>query len=78
MAVTFLKAPPGAGVMANAPLLPRPTCMALPAALAPGVVASSGCIGNRVYTELGEDELYAVVPRRDLESVARRLATAKR
>ena len=44
----FLKAPPGAGVMANAPLLPRPTCMALPAALAQGVVASSGCIGNRV------------------------------
>jgi hypothetical protein len=40
--------------MANAPLLPRPTCMALPAALAQGVVASSGCIGNRVYTELGK------------------------
>jgi uncharacterized protein (DUF169 family) len=56
-----------AGVSANAPLLPRPTCMALPAALAQGVVVSSGCIGNRVYTDLGEDELYAVVPGRDLE-----------
>jgi uncharacterized protein (DUF169 family) len=58
-----------AGVSANAPLLPRPTCMALPAALAQGMVTSSGCIGNRVYTDLGEDELYAVVPGRDLARV---------
>jgi len=59
-----------AGVMANAPLLPRPTCMALPAALAQGTVTSSGCIGNRIYTDLGDDELYAVIPGRDLERVA--------
>jgi uncharacterized protein (DUF169 family) len=64
-----------AGVMANAPLLPRPTCMALPAALAQGTVASSGCIGNRVYTDLGEDELYAVVPGRDLARVVDQLQT---
>ena len=64
-----------AGVMANAPLLPRPTCMALPAALALGVVTSSGCIGNRVYTDLGEDELYAVVPGRDLARVTDALLT---
>jgi len=64
-----------AGVMANAPLLPRPTCMALPAALAQGVVTSSGCIGNRVYTDLGEDELYTVIPGRDLQRVADALET---
>ncbi|HTT63073.1 MAG TPA: DUF169 domain-containing protein [Bryobacteraceae bacterium] len=64
-----------AGVSANAPLLPRPTCMALPAALAKGTVTSSGCIGNRVYTDLGEDELYAVVPGRDLARVAGELQT---
>jgi uncharacterized protein (DUF169 family) len=64
-----------AGVSANAPLLPRPTCMALPAALAQGVVTSAGCIGNRVYTDLGEDELYAVVPGRDLARVADELRT---
>jgi uncharacterized protein (DUF169 family) len=64
-----------AGVSANAPLLPRPTCMALPAALAQGVVASSACIGNRVYTDLGEDELYVVVPGRDLARVAEELQT---
>jgi uncharacterized protein (DUF169 family) len=64
-----------AGVSANAPLLPRPTCMALPAALAQGVVTSSGCIGNRVYTDLGEDELYAVVPGRDLARLVDELQT---
>ncbi|MGD0362862.1 MAG: DUF169 domain-containing protein [Bryobacteraceae bacterium] len=64
-----------AGVSANAPLLPRPTCMALPAALAGGVVTSSACIGNRVYTDLGEDELYAVVPGRDLARVVEALQT---
>jgi uncharacterized protein (DUF169 family) len=64
-----------AGVAGNAPLLPRPTCMALPAALAQGMVTSSGCIGNRVYTDLGEDELYAVVAGRDLARVADELET---
>ena len=64
-----------AGVSANAPLLPRPTCMALPAALANGTVTSSGCIGNRVYTELGEDELYSVVRGSDLERLAAEVQT---
>ena len=35
-----------------------------------GAVASVGCIGNRVYTDVGEDELYVVVPGRDLVRVA--------
>jgi len=63
-----------AGVGA-ASLLGRPTCMALPAALAQGVVASTGCIGNRVYTDLGEDELYMAVPGKDLAGVADALQT---
>ena len=50
--------------------LGRPTCMALPAALAGGTIASTGCIGNRVYTDLGDDELYVVVPGRDMARVA--------
>ena len=64
-----------AGISANAPLLPRPTCMALPAALAQGMVTSTACIGNRVYTELSDDELYAVVPGRDLAKLADALET---
>jgi uncharacterized protein (DUF169 family) len=59
-----------AGVGAQLPLLGRPTCMALAAALAHGVVASTGCIGNRVYTDVGEDDLYVVVPGKDLPRVA--------
>jgi len=59
-----------AGVKAQAPLLGRPTCMALPAALAYGLVASTGCIGNRVYTDVGEDELYVTVPGKDLPRIA--------
>jgi uncharacterized protein (DUF169 family) len=63
-----------AGVTTQPGLLGRPTCMALPAALTGGAVASTGCIGNRVYTDLGEDELYVVVPGRDMVRVASSLA----
>ena len=59
-----------AGVAAQVPMFGRPTCMALPAALAAGAVASTSCVGNRVYTDLGDDELYVAVPGRDLERVA--------
>lgn len=59
-----------AGVGAQMPFLARPTCMAVPAALASGVVGSTGCIGNRIYTDLGEDELYVVVPGKDVARVA--------
>jgi hypothetical protein len=51
-----------AGVYSTLPLLARPTCMALPAAMQTGVVASAGCAGNRVYTGIGEDELYVAAP----------------
>src|SRR6266446_1743012 len=59
-----------AGIAAPAPLLGRPTCMALPASLAQGVIASTGCVGNRVYTDLGEDELYVMIPGKDVTRVA--------
>jgi uncharacterized protein (DUF169 family) len=64
-----------AGVGARVPFLGRPTCMALPAALAGGVVASTGCIGNRVYTDVGDDELYVAVPGKDLSRVVDELGT---
>ena len=59
-----------AGIAAPAPLLGRPTCMALPASMAQGVIASTGCVGNRVYTDLGEDELYVMIPGKDVARVA--------
>ena len=64
-----------AGVASQLPMFSRPTCMAIPAALSQGTVASSGCIGNRVYTGLGDDELYVAVPGRDLERIAAEIAT---
>ncbi len=64
-----------AGVAAQLPMFSRPTCMAIPAAISQGTVASSGCIGNRIYTGLGDDELYVAVPGRDLERIAAEIAT---
>ncbi|HXZ43823.1 MAG TPA: DUF169 domain-containing protein [archaeon] len=64
-----------AGVGAQVSLFGRPTCMVLPAALAHGVVASTGCIGNRVYTDVGEDELYVAVLGRDLPRIAEEAQT---
>jgi uncharacterized protein (DUF169 family) len=59
-----------ARVAANFNTLARPTCMAVPAALAGGLLVSAGCIGNRVYTGLGEGELYAALPGKDLARLA--------
>ena len=54
------------------PLLGRPTCMAIPAALSGGVASSLGCIGNRVYTGLADDQFYTVVAGSDLKRHRRR------
>jgi uncharacterized protein (DUF169 family) len=59
-----------AGKAAAVPVLGRPTCMALPAALAYGTVASLGCVGNRTYTGLTDGELYVAVRGEDLAEVA--------
>ena len=64
-----------AGVASGAPALGRPTCMALPASLQMGAILSLGCIGNRVYTGLGEDEMYFVLRGQDLGAVADALRT---
>jgi uncharacterized protein (DUF169 family) len=62
-----------AGVGSGIPALGRPTCMALPAALQHGSILSLGCMGNRVYTGLGEDEMYLVLRGKDLVAVAEAL-----
>jgi uncharacterized protein (DUF169 family) len=62
-----------AGAGGTLPLLGRPSCMALPAALAHGTVSTLACIGNRVYTNLGADEMYVVVPGAKLEAVSEAL-----
>jgi uncharacterized protein (DUF169 family) len=64
-----------AGVASGAPALGRPTCMALPASLQHGAIVSLGCMGNRIYTGLGEDEMYFVLRGKDLPAVAGALGT---
>jgi uncharacterized protein (DUF169 family) len=63
-----------AGMESRAPALGRPTCMALPASLQHGAILSLGCTGNRIYTDLGEDEMYFVLRGTDLAVVADSLA----
>jgi uncharacterized protein (DUF169 family) len=67
-----------AGVASGAPALGRPTCMALPASLQHGAIFSLGCIGNRVYTGLGEDQMYFVVRGQDSETIADALEVVNR
>ena len=67
-----------AGVAAPSALLARPTCMALPATLEQGVLVSTACVGNRVYTDLADDELYLAIPGRALAALAAELATIAR
>jgi uncharacterized protein (DUF169 family) len=51
-----------AGVGADSVMI-RPTCAVIPQVLKTGqATASVGCIGNRVYTGLGDDELYCAIP----------------
>jgi uncharacterized protein (DUF169 family) len=62
-----------AGTLAELPLLGSPTCMALGAAMAEGTVASAGGVGSRMYTGLGDDEIYVALRGCDLESIAAEL-----
>ncbi len=64
-----------AGVGGGAALMGRPTCAALPAAMqSERGVASLGCVGNRVYTELADDELYYALPGKHVAAVVEKLA----
>ena len=64
-----------AGAASSLPLLGRPTCMGLPAAMAHGSVMSTGCIGNRVYTGLADDALYFALAGSRLGAIVEKLST---
>jgi uncharacterized protein (DUF169 family) len=61
--------------LTSTPLLGRPTCMGIPAALGGGIASSLGCVGNRVYTGVADDEFYTVIAGADLAVVVDELAT---
>jgi uncharacterized protein (DUF169 family) len=65
-----------AGSGSEAPLMGRPTCAAIPTVLqTQRSAASLGCIGNRIYTEMADDELYFALPGKELSAVVEKLAT---
>jgi uncharacterized protein (DUF169 family) len=65
-----------AGLANDGAAMGRPACAMIPATLrGPGGVTSLGCIGNRVYTGLGDDELYFTIPGARVGEVVERLQT---
>jgi uncharacterized protein (DUF169 family) len=62
------------GIAGGGATMGRPTCAILPESLqSRQATASFGCIGNRVYTGLGDDEGYYVVPGEKIAEVVARL-----
>jgi uncharacterized protein (DUF169 family) len=66
-----------AGAAVTTQLLGRPTCMALPIAMTGTFAASLGCVGNRIYTDTPDDEIYVTVAGRDIGRIAEQLATIR-
>ncbi len=65
-----------AGIGPEVAVRPRPTCAMLPETMQAGrATISLGCIGNRVYTELSDDELYVAIPGQKVSEVVSTLAT---
>ncbi len=61
----------GAGEMTG-----RPTCAMIPVAIQRGqATISLGCIGNRVYNEVADDQLYVALPAQRMNEVIKHLET---
>jgi uncharacterized protein (DUF169 family) len=65
-----------AGAFDAGAVMGRPACAMVPQSLNAGSsIASVGCIGNRVYTGLSDDELYVTVPGEAVGRVLEQLET---
>ncbi|HUJ39508.1 MAG TPA: DUF169 domain-containing protein [Candidatus Acidoferrales bacterium] len=65
-----------AGAPVHGGVMGRPTCAFIPVTADQGqAAASAGCIGNRVYTGLRDDEMYFSIPGPKLEAVVAKLET---
>jgi uncharacterized protein (DUF169 family) len=68
-----------AGLAGSAPAMGRPTCAVLPLAESTQRTAASfGCIGNRVYTGLPDDEGYVAIPGPAVEALVAQLRSVVR
>jgi uncharacterized protein (DUF169 family) len=63
-----------AGIASDSSMVGRPTCAAIPAVMETGKTATNlGCIGNRVYTGMADDELYFVIAGSQLDTIVGKL-----
>jgi uncharacterized protein (DUF169 family) len=63
-----------AGVECEASMVGRPTCAAIPAVMKSGAAAANlGCIGNRVYTDREDDDLYFALAGKQLDRIVEKL-----
>ena len=65
-----------AGIGTQDGVMGRPTCAVIPAVVQGGRSASSlGCIGNRVYTALSDDDFYFAFPGEHIDVIVEKLET---
>ena len=65
-----------AGIGTENGVMGRPTCAVIPAVIQGGrSVSSLGCIGNRVYTALSDDDFYFAFPGEHIDALVEKLET---
>lgn len=65
-----------AGIGTENEVMGRPTCAVIPAVVQGGrSVSSLGCIGNRVYTALSDDDFYFAFPGKHIDTLIEKLET---
>ena len=65
-----------AGIGTENGVMGRPTCAVIPAVIQGGrSVSSLGCIGNRVYTALSDDDFYFAFPGKHIDALVEKLET---
>ena len=65
-----------AGIGTEDGIMGRPTCAVIPAVIQGGrSVSSLGCIGNRVYTALSDDDFYFAFPGKHIDALVEKLET---
>ena len=72
----LMEAATAAGIDTENGVMGRPTCAIVPAVIQGGrSVSSLGCIGNRVYTALSDDDFYFAFPGEHVDALVEKLAT---
>ena len=65
-----------AGIHEAGEMMGRPTCAMIPFTIQSGrATISLGCIGNRVYNEVADDQLYVALPAQRMNEVIKHLET---